>query len=250
MVRHDDLVSLGPCAPPRRSDTRYPRPVSDVVDEPVSRTYRIGRGLLGLLILGSLLACASGGCNLDFSSFGDGDNRPSLGLVAGEAGQMVVVVPSCVPPIERIAVVDSNMTVVWDVRSLSMVSLESTFEIGDSPDGFLVVEVPLAAPLQPTESYQVVVGEAPANSGQTPTTTTTSTTVPPEAGGTLPETTPSSRPSGPTTESEFFDSALAVGAFRPEDVTGDKILVGRRKVSLAEFEDVACEDPDSTTTTR
>ena len=224
----------------------------------MSRTYRIGRGLLGLLILGSLLACASGGCNLDFSSFGDGDKRPSLGLVAGapsevpgEPPEMVVVVPACVGSVERIAVVDSNMTVVWDVRSLSMVALESTFVIGKSPPGFLVVEVPLASPLVPTESYQVVVGDAPSNSGQSPTTTsTTSTTAPGESGGSLPVTTTSTVPSGPTTESEFFDSALAVGAFRPEEVTADKILVGRRKVSLAEFEEVACAEPDSTTTTR
>lgn len=228
--------------------------MSDVLDPPVSHTYRMGRGLLGLLILGSLLACTSGGCNLDFSSFGDGDNRPSLGIVAGEAGQVVVVVPSCVDAVERIAVVDSNMIVVWDVRSLSMVRLETTFVIGKSPSGFLVVEVPLASPLIPTESYQVVVGDAPPNTGQSTTTTTTtstpSTTAPGETGGSLPVTTTSTVPSGPTTESDFFDSALAVGAFRPEEVTGDKILVGRRKVSLAEFEDVACVDPDSTTTTR
>jgi hypothetical protein len=164
----------------------------------------------------------------------------------------VVVVPSCVGNVERIAVVDSNMTVVWDVRSLSLVALESTFVIGKAPDGFLVVEVPLAGPLVPTESYQVVVGEAPPNSGQSPTTTTTttSTTAPGETSGSLPVTTTSTAPSGPTTESDFFDSARAVGAFVPEEVTADKILVGRRKVSLAEFEDAACEDPDSTTTTR
>jgi hypothetical protein len=223
------------------------------VEQPVSRSYRIGRGLFSLLIVGSLLACASKGCNLDFSSFGDGDKRPSLGIVLGEEGKVVVVVPSCIGEVERIAVVDSNMTVVWDVRSLSMVPLETTFVIGEPPDGFLVVEVPLASPLVPNDSYQVVVGEAPPTGSQpstTTTTTTTSTTLPSETGGSLPVTTTSTTPSGPTTESEFFDSALAVGAFRPEDVTGDKILVGGRRVDLVEFEEVACEDPDSTTTTR
>lgn len=216
----------------------------------MSRSYRIGRGLFSLLIVSSLLACASKGCNLDFSSFGDGDKRPSLGVALGDGGKAVVIVPSCVGEVERIAVVNSDMTVVWDVRSLSMVPLGTTVVIGEAPDGFLVTEVPLASPLVPNESYQVVVGEAPPIGSQPSSTTTTSTTAPAETGGSLPVTTTSTIPSGPTTESDFFDSALAVGAFRPEDITTDKILVGGRKVDLVDFEEAACEDPKATTTTR
>lgn len=202
-------------------------------------------------MIGSLLACASGGCNLDFSSLTDSDEQPRLGVMLGEEQAIVVVVPDCVGTVERITLVDSNQAVLWDVRSLAPYTLPKLFSLGTPPDGFLDVHVawPDPSPMKPDESYQIVVGEAPPgdNSREDPTTTTSTTEGSTPDAGSGPS---SSGAATPTTEGELFDRAHAVGSFELDKVTADGILVGSRRLSLEEFEEQACVDPDATTTTR